>query len=137
MAVEDDYLDVLQNIEFGIVQFYHQTPDLIDAEVANAVEALTRIYEAEAQGKRVSSRPIRGMTKQVMVVIQAMCEIRLGRADESAADQLQLPGDLSGDQIVTPAEIAACLKRIRSSIKFWTERGGRQGYLDYIQQFMK
>jgi hypothetical protein len=128
MAVEDEYLDVLQNIEFGIMQVYRETPDLIDAEVANAVDALVRIYEAEAQGKTVSSRPIRGITKQVMTAIQDMCEIRLGRAESPFEESMPS---------VTPTEIVACLKRIRASIKLWTGQGGRQGYLNYVQQFVK
>jgi hypothetical protein len=33
MAVEDQHLDVLQNIEFAIMQVYESTPDLIDTEV--------------------------------------------------------------------------------------------------------
>ncbi|WP_155960635.1 hypothetical protein [Fischerella sp. PCC 9605] len=32
-CVEDKHLDVLQNIEFAIVQVYQERPDLIDAEV--------------------------------------------------------------------------------------------------------
>ena len=34
----------------------------------------------------------------------------------------------------TSSEIVACLKRIKSSVKLWTKKGGRQGYLNFIQQ---
>ncbi len=32
--------------------------------------------------------------------------------------------------------IVACLKRIRKSIQKWNKRGGRQGYLTYVHQFL-
>lgn len=48
MTIEEDHQDVLQNIEFGIVQVYRETPGLIDAEVLTAIDALVRLYGAEA-----------------------------------------------------------------------------------------
>lgn len=35
------------------------------------------------------------------------------------------------------AEIVACLKRLRKSVQFWTKSGGRQGYLNYIVEFLR
>jgi hypothetical protein len=37
----------------------------------------------------------------------------------------------------TVDEIIACLKRIRRSIQFWQKKGGRQGYLTFISEFVK
>ena len=33
--------------------------------------------------------------------------------------------------------IVACLKRIRKSIQRWNKEGGRQGYLIFIQRFVR
>ena len=132
MAIEEEHEDVLQNIEFGIIQVYKETPDLIDAEVATALEALIRIYGAEAQGKSISSRPIRGVSKKVMESVQQMCEWRLGRATVGT-----LPGKSAQTPPIVEADtIVACLKRIQSSIKLWTQKGGRQGYLTFVSQFI-
>jgi hypothetical protein len=132
MTVEEEFQDVLQNIEFSIIQVYRNDPELVDAEVLTAVEALIRLYSAEAQGKSLSMRPVRGITKQVMESVQSMCEWRLGRSalkdEQGSLGELQLPK--------TVDEIVVCLKRIQSSIKFWTQKGGRQGYLHFIQQFI-
>ena len=35
-----------------------------------------------------------------------------------------------------PSEIVACLKRIQSSVKFWTKKHGRQGYLKFVGKFL-
>lgn len=131
MAIEDEYQDVLQNIEFGIIQVYRETPDLIDAEVLTAIDALVRLYGAEAQGKTIGTRPVRGIAKQVMESVQEMCEWRLGRSQlQNTGDFPEAPSPKSLDEIV------ACLKRIQSSIKFWTQKGGRQGYLNFIRPFI-
>ena len=132
MAIEEEYEDVLQNIEFGIIQIYKENPDLIDAEVATALEALVRIYGAEAQGKSISTRPIRGVSKKVMESVQQMCEWRLGRATIANPKGIaKAPPTVEVDTIV------ACLKRIQSSIKLWTQKGGRQGYLNFVSQLIK
>lgn len=132
MAIEEEYEDVLQNIESGIIQIYKENPDLIDAEVATVLEALVRIYGAEAQGKSISSRPIRGVSKKVMESVQQMCEWRLGRATigDPKSNLAKAPPTVEVDTIV------ACLKRIQSSIKLWTQKGGRQGYLNFVSQFI-
>jgi hypothetical protein len=130
MAVEDEYLDVLQNIEAAIIAVYTENSDLIDSEVATALDALIRIYGAEAQGKSISGRPVRGMAKEVMDNIQPVCEFRLGRQDFNGQ-----PSDLTISPI-TPDIIVSCLKRLQSSIKFWTQKGGRQGYLNFVRPFV-
>jgi hypothetical protein len=127
MGVEDQHLDVLQNIEFAIMQVYSSTPDLIDTEVLKAIEAVTRIYSAEAQGRSGSALTVRGISAEVAEQVKETCEMRLGRAidiDESIEPK-------------TLTDIVDCLKRIQSSIKFWTQKGGRQGYLNFVQNFFQ
>lgn len=136
MTVEEEHQDVLQNIEFSIIQVYQENPDLIDAEVLTAIDALVRLYSAEAQGKTIGTRPVRGIAKQVMEAVQEMCEWRLGRS-QLLNTELQNTGAFPE----TPPpksldEIVACLKRIQSSIKFWTQKGGRQGYLNFVRPFV-
>jgi hypothetical protein len=129
MGVEDQHLDVLQNIEFAIMQVYESAPDLIDAEVLKAIETLTRMYSAESQGKSGSSLTIRGISAEVAEQVKETCEIRLGRSTASDIDESIEPKTLT--------DIVDCLKRIQSSIKFWTQKGGRQGYLNFVQNFFQ
>lgn len=61
-----------------------------------------------------------------------MCELRLGRGDHfEAAD-----GEVIKLPEITLLEIIACLKRIRKSVERWTKRGGRQGYLNFVNEFI-
>ena len=47
--VEEDYLDILQNIEFAIMSVYRDNPLLVDFDVEAAINALISLYHAQAQ----------------------------------------------------------------------------------------
>ena len=49
--IEEAYLDVLQNLEFTIVQLYRQHPEMTDWDVERAMEELIRYYQALWRGK--------------------------------------------------------------------------------------
>ncbi len=133
MTFEKEYQDVLQNLEFVIIQVYREHRDLIDAEVLMAIESLIRVYSAQTQGKSISSRPLKGLSQQLAESLQQMCEWRLGRvplpdAEDTVITEAPTPK--------TPNEIVDCLKRIQSSIRLWTKQGGRQGYLNFVSEFI-
>lgn len=132
MAIEEEYEDVLQNLEFGIIQVYRQNRSLLDSDVSDALEALIRLYRSE-QGNR-SPRPSRfdQRTQQVFDSVKAWCDFRLGRTDLTNPD---------GQRVldVTPLsidELVACLKRIEKSVRRWTKQNGRQGYLNFVEPFI-
>src|SRR5512141_1307935 len=124
MTFEEQYEDVLQNIESGIVQVYHQRPELSDWDVELALEALIQFYNAEARGKPIVLRELPGFQGEVVRAVHAVCEWRLGRGQ--VLDEHDWPMTLSVAPLTT-SDIAACLKRIRKSVQFWTKSGGRQG----------
>lgn len=96
------------------------------------IKALPHLHSAEAQGKSLLPRPVRGIAKQVMESVHAMCEWRLGHSplQDVAERPVESPPPKSVEEIV------ACLKRIRTSIKLWTQKSGRQGYFNFVQQFI-
>jgi hypothetical protein len=132
MAIEEEYEDVLQNLEFGIVQVYRHNRSLLDSDVSDALEALIRLYRS-GQGTR-SLRPSRfdQRTQQVFDSVKAWCDFRLGRTDLPNPDGRRVLGatPLSIDELI------ACLKRIEKSVRRWTKQNGRQGYLNFVEQFI-
>ncbi len=121
MSIEDEYEDVLQNLEQAIIGYYNQNPTLIDSEVETAISWLIKVYSAEVQGKTSTYPKPKGISFDVADSVKEMCEWRLGRErlkveDESgeitevAAEEMEL-------QKLEPSEILACLKKIQSSIK--------------------
>jgi len=133
MAVEEEYQDVLQNIEFAIVRLYREDPSLLDYAVLDALQALIRFYQAEERQRRPPALRLSEKSQRVFEAVKEMCEWRLGRGglmDEEGKD-VKIEGEsLSAEEIVK------CLRRIHKSAQFWTKKGGRQGYLNYVSPFI-
>ncbi len=130
MAVEEEYQDVLQNIEMAIVGVYKDHRELADFQVDQALEALGRNYQREKTGG-TPVLPKSSMAQEVYKAVKTMCDWRLGR--ENMVDE---EGQPMGTEPLSVEIIQACLKRLRKSIETWSKRGGTQGYLNYISQFI-
>jgi hypothetical protein len=133
-SFEDTYLDVLQNIEFGIVRVYRERPELTDWDALNATEALIRGYTAESRGRSRPNIRLSDLPQLVFDSVEAMCEWRLGRERPFAEGNQPVEMEMEPK---TTDEIIACLKRIRKSIKRWNKEGGRQGYLNFVSEFVR
>ncbi len=118
MSFEDDYLDVLQNIEFAIVSVYREHAGLLDLDVDRALQAVMNRYTAQLLDREPKNFNLKGLEFTVADSVQAICEQRV-------------EAGLSHEEIIQ------CLKRIRASIKKWTKRGGSQGYLKFVEQFIQ
>lgn len=128
MKVEDEYLDVLQNIEFGIISVFRDDSSLLDLDARDAVAALIRHYRAEQEQRSPPPTRLGDKAQRVFAGVQPICEWRLGR------EAPLLPAELGPAPAVpnTLEDIGACLKRIQKSIDFWNKRNGRQGYLSFV-----
>jgi hypothetical protein len=127
-AFEDEYLDVLQNIEMAIVSVYRENNDLLDYDVDKALNLIWTEYRNEKQGKTVPAPNLSVNGQRVYARVKDMCEFRLGRSNtvKTRGWFKALPTALSVDEIMD------CLKRIRKSVDLWNKQGGRQGYLYFI-----
>ena len=127
-SFEDQYLDVLQNIEMAIVSVYRKHGDLLDYDVDKVLNLLWTEYRNEKQG-RVTSAPKLGENAQLVYDrVKEMCEWRLGRKIITAGEKFVRVKP----EPITVDEIMDCLKRIRKSVDLWDKQGGRQGYLYFI-----
>lgn len=131
MALEDAHLDVLQNIEFAIVSVYRKQHDLRDVQVMRALDALIDVYRAEARGHTPKDVSLPEPESTVFHNTKALCELRLGR--QAVATRIQVP--FEGDKTVS--DILACLRKIRRSAERWNQRGGQQGYLQFVSEYVK
>jgi len=131
MALEDAHLDVLQNIEFAIVSVYRKQHTLRDVEVMRALDALIDLYRAKARGHTPKEVNLPEPETTVFHNAYTMCEFRLGRPE--ARTRIQVP--FEGDK--TESDILACLRKIRKSVERWHKRGGHQGYLQFVSEYIK
>jgi hypothetical protein len=125
----EEYADILHNLEFAIVIFHDDYPDLLDYDVEGALDVLIAGYTAGLRGKTYSTPQMSELRRSLMRDLLLVCEWRLGRASLLAeADP--------APRIVSAEEIVVCLKRIRKSVRMWTKEAGRQGYLRFIRQYV-
>ena len=132
MTFEDQYLDVLQNIEFAIISVYREQPGFAGLGRPAGHRGIAR----SATVQRLAARPRTPVTlpeteAQLFARVQEFCELRLGRGGLGMAPE-RLPA-----QDKTVEEIVACLRRIRKSVERWNKRGGQQGYVTFVSQFIK
>jgi hypothetical protein len=121
----DNNLDVLQNIEFQIVEAYRANEAITDFDVTDALEALTRHYTAEAAEKQPSAISLDPRAQAVYRNVREICEWRLGRAEGGPLlGLIDLPGVISA------------LRTIMKSIRRWSGRGGKRGYLDFVKNYL-
>jgi hypothetical protein len=134
MNFEDEYLDVLHNLEFSIQSVYSQHPSLLDYDVDAAINKLITEYQQEQKGG--SARTPRALSNagqnSLYEAIQEMCNLHLGRTGLHTEDNEELA--VSG---ISLQELILCLKRIRKSVNTWTARNGRQGYLNFTKEYVK
>jgi hypothetical protein len=131
MRVEEEYMDVLQNIESAITDAYRQHRDLSDYDVMRALESLVDAYSGEKVGRPPRNIRLSDRESRVLDGVRGMCEWRLGRAEPPVETPLK-----PGPEPITVDEIILCLKRILKSVKMWNKEGGRQGYLNFIIPYL-
>jgi hypothetical protein len=133
MRVEEEYEDVLQNIEAAIVAVSMKNPKVVDRDVLAAVDTLIKGYTRAESGHELKSPGPPGRARTIYQQCHRICEWRLGKQalnqDEPLEDDPR-PGELS------VAELILCLKRLRKSIRLWHAHAGPQGYLKYVRQFL-
>ncbi len=125
----EDHLDVLQNIEFGIVQVSKDDPSLLDLDVKEAIDALVRHYHAEEEQRTPPNMALSSRAEKVFKTVQEFCEWRLGRGTVAG-------GTESPESAIPIAGMVKSLREIQKSIPRWNKIGGRKGYLDFIGKFI-
>jgi hypothetical protein len=137
MAFDEKYLDVLQNIEFAIVQIYRQYPELHDFEVMSALEASIDFYAAQRINRDPREFNLSDRATLVAENVKNFCDWRLGRKTIDTTNLEGYEKDQSELKPKTIDEIISCLKTVLGSVKKWNKQGGRQGYLSFVSQFIK
>jgi hypothetical protein len=127
--IQEKNLDVLQNIEFGIIQVYRADPSLLDVDAKDAIDALVRHYHAEEERRTPPAMTLGERAQQVFLSVQTICEWRLGRSPA--------PGETAEPESGMPvSDLVKCLREIQKSIPLWSQQGGRKGYLDFVGQYL-
>lgn len=129
MKWTEDKLDILQNLEFAIVQTCRRHREMTDHVAHRAYETAFDLYRAEMRGGRPRPQNLTGVDLDAFDALKAMCEFRLGRGASPVAGVERIPG--------IPIELLVeCLRELRKSVERHTKMSGRQGYLTFIERFL-
>ncbi len=126
MTFEEEYQDILQNIESEIASVYREHPDIQDSSVMRMLEAVIDNYVAQQRQRPPKRISLSEEEDEMFARVKWICDWRLGKQETE-----ELPGKPK-----TTEEILLCLKRIQKSAKKWNKHGGIRGYLDFVTQFV-
>lgn len=132
MEFEEPYLDVLENIEFAILDVARSDGSVLDMDVMDALETVRRGYAAESSGRTPPGNRLGAQARAVSDAVREMCEFRLGRT--AGGDARPLPPQV---EPVSVEAILECLKRIEKSVRRWNKTGERRGYIDFVSQYVR
>ena len=132
MRFEEKYQDVLQNLEYGVMEVYREHPELTDYDVMDAFAALRRHYIREVRQQEPVTVTLSERAQKVFDMVEAMCEWRMGRAKAATADGAPFT---IGARVLTANEIGDCIKRLERSVQRWNKSGGRRDYVKFVAQF--
>jgi hypothetical protein len=134
--LEEEFMDVLQNIEFALVTVYKEDEEMTDYEAEEAINSLIRLYTAEERKRNAPNLNLSGPAELAFERVKGMCELRLGREKLQSGDKNKEPFDSNLEPIALN-DLIACLKRVRRSIQKWNRDYGRRGYYDFVRQFVR
>ena len=129
MKWTEDKLDILQNLEFSVVEIWRAHPVMLDYSALRAYEAAFQIYRAELRGHTPKPTGLTGLDEKVFVSLHGMCEFRLGRGTSG----------FDGPEGIPPIPLQLlvdCLRELAKSTERHTKAEGRQGYLTFIDKFL-
>ncbi len=123
-----DYEDVLEGIETAVVGLWRTHREMSNYAVMRAYEAAIAHYNAVARQQAPKPANLTGLDASIFEAVRDFCDWRLGivkYADRPEPEPMQAE------------DLVACLRRVRKSVDFWTEHGGRQGYMQHIQKYLQ
>lgn len=130
MSFEDDYLDVLQNLEYMIVDTYRENSDLLDFDVLIVLDAIMNFYISGIRGVEPRNFNLSGKQSELYRAVKEVADYRItGKTTDDEGNEYEI-------EPITVNELLDCLKRIKKSVQFWTKEMGRQGYLNYVSNFI-
>ena len=118
MKVQEKFENELKALESSIVGVFRAEPNLLDSQVARAVESMVIIFKSRVKGKPAQKLNLDGLDLRVFSAL-----------DAAINEILSLNSELSNN------ELLECLKVIGKSISKWTKQLGRQGYLNFVNQY--
>lgn len=129
MKIDDTMIGLLKDFETVVIDHWRTDRDLSDHAVARVYEAMAQVYDAELRGRRPRPHGLTGSESDLFDTMRLVAEYRLGRGPRT--------GRATAEVVPQPVEgVHRAFRELAKSVKARTERGGRQGYLTYVEPFI-
>lgn len=133
----DENIDVLQNLEFAIMEAAREFSGADDYDVMHALDAAIKDFRDLERGRTPKTHSFQGAPQAILQGVMAVCDWRMGKGPIPGVE-LQQTGeekDIPDPQPLPAATLARCLKKIRKSVDNWHGVGGSRGYLEFIANY--
>jgi hypothetical protein len=127
---------LLHSIETVTVQLYKEFPNIIDKEVEMVFEKLGNYYKAVKLNKKPAEPT--SNKERTFALIEEILNI-LDLREEAGADSAVLEDkNLCKDYNIGCLEdiYMKAFKTLTKSARFWRKKNGKQGYLNYVTEFI-
>ena len=132
IPVEEEFEEILLNIELRVTMMFRENPTMTDYVAAEVYEALVAHYSAAINGRTPPKPRVKGLALELFDSIHNVCNLCL----EDGESNKLIKKENSPVQTISKEDLVRCLRRLQKSVKLWTEKGGRQGYLNFVSSFI-
>jgi len=131
MKWREENLDLLKNLEFAIVEVWRANPDMTDHTARRAFES-GRLY-FRAVNRSLPPRPpeLTGVDAAAFEAIKRMSDYLVGRGPAPEPKAKTVPSPIPLETLI------ACLQELGKSVERHTKMGGRQGYLNFVEKYLR
>ncbi len=133
MRIEEEFENVMLNIEIQVVSISNKAPNLSDFGVDKVYNAFLSRYKALLRGREAKAVSFDSPENDLYLLIKGMCDFFTGDSETWGDGDFLI--ELEAEK-VSYEKMVAIFKRLRKSVKMWTKRGGSKGYIYYISQFI-
>jgi len=119
MKISEKFEKELQAIELSIMKVYRDNSGLLDTQVERAIETAIKIQNSILKGRETPHYNLSSLDFIVFESIQ--------RVNQNLIEQ---------DVEFSHLDLLECLKLIRKSVQRWNKKCGRQGYLNFVNQYV-
>ncbi len=124
MMPPEKHMPLMQKIETAVSDFYATHRGINNYTVMRVYDAAIDHYRAAAQGKTAQAK-LSEVEAELYKPVLTACEAGF-------IGGFLFDGKMA--QALSPEEILSALRKLRKSVDFWHNQGGRTGYLDFIQE---
>jgi hypothetical protein len=121
-----DAEDVLKTIETAVVALSKKNPAMTNYTALRAYEGAIEHYRLVAREQDPKPANASGLDGAALEAVLKACHLRIGKPISEKPDSPRLSAEA----------LVSCLRRLKKSVEFWTNKGGRRGYLDFIAGFI-